>query len=259
MALRALVKLNPLRSLLTSLGIVIGVAAVISMVTLGRATTDKVTNDIRQLGSNMLMVMPGTARRGRSRSAPEPTHDDVKAIREQVPAIAKVAPSSSKGSLIVYGNRNWSTSVSGITSEYLDIKNLTIKKGRTFSTTETNGASVCIVGATVRKELFGHQDPLGAVIRVGKMSCTVIGELVAKGQSGPGADQDDVILMPLVCRHLQGSTDIAMITVSVQQGRSIWAKSQIEGPARATSSNARQETTSRFKICARSLTRSRVY
>jgi putative ABC transport system permease protein len=234
MALRALVR-NPMRSLLTSLGIVIGVAAVISMVTLGQATTDKVTNDIRSLGSNMLMVMPGSARKGPQSagvSAPSFTTDDVKAIREQVPAIDKVAPSASRSALIVYGNRNWSTMVTGVTSEYIEVKSLSIKRGRAFTSSEIAGASACIVGATVRKELFGHQDPIGASIRLGKTGCTVVGELASKGQSSMGSDQDDLILMPLVPfqRHVQGSTDVALITVSVQQGRSIsGAKSQIEG------------------------------
>lgn len=234
MAFRELLR-NPMRTTLTSLGIVIGVAAVIAMVTIGKGATAKVTDDIKQLGSNLLIVAPGSMRRGPQSAgvtAPSFTQLDVKAIREQVPSLDRVAPSSSRSVLIVFGNRNWSSMVSGVTTDYFSVRGLNVTRGREFNTAEQAGSSsVCVIGATVKKELFGHQDSLGATMRLGKTSCTVIGELESKGQSGMGADQDDIVLMPLVVfqRHVQGSTDIASIQLTVQEGRSIsGAKSQVE-------------------------------
>ncbi|MFO0755389.1 MAG: ABC transporter permease [Byssovorax sp.] len=232
MALRE-IRRNIMRSSLTTLGIVIGVAAVIAMVTLGQGATDKVTGDIAKLGNNMLIVMPGSERRGPTAATAQAlTADDAKAIARDVPTAARVAPASSRAALVVYGNKNWNTIATGSNNDYIAVRGFEVAAGRAFSDMELlGGTPACLLGATVRKELFGAQDPLGASIRVGAMACTVIGVLGEKGQSTFGADQDDLLVMPLAVlqRRITGNTDVSAIFVSaVEEQKTSKAKEQIE-------------------------------
>jgi putative ABC transport system permease protein len=218
------IRRNVMRSSLTILGIVIGVAAVITMVTLGSGATAQVTSDISKLGSNMLQVRPGQGFRGPggARISADPFEiKDAEAIEQNISGLSAVAPSSNKGSQAIFGNQNWSTSVNGTTNAFLAVRNWSLGTGRMFTHGELqSGKAVCILGATVRKELFGDQDPLGATIRLEKISFKVIGVLAAKGQSGFGMDQDDIVIIPLRTfqRRMAGSTDVETIYVSAMDG-----------------------------------------
>ncbi|MBN9164158.1 MAG: multidrug ABC transporter substrate-binding protein [Myxococcales bacterium 68-20] len=224
MALREL-RRNVMRSALTTLGIVIGVASVIAMVTLGRSATARVTQDIASLGQNMLMVFPGSDRRGPVSVAATPFRmDDVRAIEKEVGDLATVAPTSSKSELIVYGNANHTTAVYGATNTFFVVRSLKIQRGRDFSDAELAGGNpACVLGETVRKELFGMQEALDSSIRVGAVACRVVGILEAKGQNTFGQDQDDFIVMPLTTlqRRLAGNSDIGMMYVSVAEEKAI--------------------------------------
>jgi putative ABC transport system permease protein len=228
------IRRNVMRSFLTILGIVIGVAAVIVMVTIGGGATVQVTEQISSMGSNLLMVRVGQRMRGGGQSGAEPPFDvgDAEAILRDIPAVAGVAPSASQRLTVVYGNSNWSTTVTGTTNEFFTVRNWEIESGRRFLETELrSGKAVCLLGATVRRELFGTRDPLEDQIRLGNFSCQVIGVLEAKGQSTFGTDQDDLVIVPLRTfqRRLSGKRDIGLIQVSVAQGRSTdKAKADIE-------------------------------
>jgi putative ABC transport system permease protein len=231
MALRE-IRRNTLRSVLTMLGIVIGVAAVIALVTLGRGASAKVTNEVSSMGVNMLTIMPGAQRRGPSNVTAAPlTLEDVKALAREVNVLSAVAPTSSRGVLSVYANRSWNTSVMGTTNEYFSVRNTQIDLGRIFADVEVSGGQpVCVIGATVRRELFGADSPLGASIRLGKVTCLVIGLTRAKGQSTFGMDMDDYILMPLAAfqRRIAGNRDVGAIAVSVvDESQTNRAKQQI--------------------------------
>ncbi len=231
MALRE-IRRNVMRSVLTTLGIVIGVGAVIMLVTLGQGATDKVTADISKMGVNMLTVVPGAERRGGTSVGAAPlTMDDARAIRREIAGVTAVAPSSGRGLLVVYANKNWSTTVTGVTNEYFAVRDLKLETGRAFSDVELQGGMpACILGSTVLKELFGRQDPLGAAVRVGKVSCRVIGTTVSKGQNTFGMDQDDFVLMPLVAfqRRIAGNSDIGAISLSAaSEGAIAKAKEQL--------------------------------
>jgi putative ABC transport system permease protein len=233
MALRAL-RRNVLRSALTMLGIVIGVASVIAMVTLGQSATASVRNNIASLGTNMLIAVPGADRRGPvSTSAINFKADDIRALRQELTDIGGMAPTSSKGVLVVYGSANYSTTVQGSTNEFFRVRNYRIAKGRDFSDTEISGAAtVCVLGETVKRQVFGSQDPLGAVMRVGKVACMVIGVLESKGQSSFGPDQDDLLVMPLaaVQRRLIGDTDIHAVYLTVADESALnRTKLQVQG------------------------------
>jgi putative ABC transport system permease protein len=223
MSLREL-RRNKLRSFLTILGIVIGVAAVIVMVTIGGGATVQVTQQIQSLGSNLLQVRPGQRGPGPggARTASDMFKlDDAKAITEQISGLAAVAPVASRSSQVIYGNANWSTIITGSTNAYLQVRSWSLNIGRQFTENEERaGKLVCVIGATVRKQLFGGQDPLDATIRLGKLSCQVIGVLDSKGQSSFGMDQDDFVLIPLRAfqRRIAGNTDVNAIYVSAQDG-----------------------------------------
>jgi len=223
LALREL-RRNVMRSFLTMLGIIIGVASVIILVTLGGGATKQVTEQISSLGSNLMMVAPGK-RMGPgqgSNSAPFKMAD-VEAIASEITALRAVAPVSSSGVTAVYGNENWSSSVTGTTTSFFDVVNRKIKEGRIFTESEVrSGVAVCIIGETIRTQLFGGQDPIGSKIRLGKFSCEVIGLLEAKGQSTMGQDQDDTIIIPLRTfqRRISGNEDVSLIQVSVKDGAS---------------------------------------
>ena len=218
------IRRNVMRSFLTMLGIVIGVAAVITMVTIGGGAAVQVTEQIASLGSNLLMVTPGQRLGPGLRSSAAPFHlDDVRSIAREISSVVAVAPSSSKPATAVFGNENWSTRVTGIDNQYLTVGNWSLQGGREFSDSELRaGKAVCILGASVRQELFGGQDALGSKIRLGKLSCQVVAVLEAKGQSTMGTDQDDLVLLPLRTfqRRIAGKQDIGLIQVSVQEGAS---------------------------------------
>jgi len=218
------IKRNVMRSVLTILGIVIGVGAVITMVTIGGGATAQVKEQIASMGSNLLMVTPGKRLGpGQSSSAPLFKMSDGEAIAREVSSIAAVAPVSSQSIKAIFGNQNWSTQVTGSDNQYFKVTNRSIRTGRLFSDSELrSGAAVCIIGETVRKKLFGGQEALGANIRLERLSCQVIGVLEAKGQSTMGMDQDDIVVIPLRTyqRRISGNQDVAMLQVSVQQGAS---------------------------------------
>jgi len=214
------IRRNALRSFLTVLGIVIGVAAVITMVTVGGGATAKVSADISKLGSNILYVLPGQHRGpgGPSSTARPFDASDVAAVSDQIGSLKAVAPTVTQQVNVVYGNESHLTSVIGTTDAYLDARLWSLGEGRVFNDAELKGGkAVCLIGTTVRRELFGGQQAVGALLRAGKVSCRVIGVLASKGQSGMGADQDDTVLMPLrtVQRRLAGKQDINTILVSV--------------------------------------------
>ena len=216
------IRRNIMRSFLTILGIVIGVAAVIIMVTIGGGATVQVTEQISSLGSNLLMVSPGQRLGMGQRSAAAAFEmDDVQAIAREINSIAAVAPSSYQGATVVFGNENWSTNITGTTNQYFKVGNWTFNSGRSFTESEQRaGKAVCILGQSVRKELFGGQDPLGQKIRLAKFSCQVIGLLDAKGQSTMGTDQDDLVILPLRTfqRRIAGNQDIRLLKISVKEG-----------------------------------------
>jgi len=230
LALRA-IRRNLMRSFLTILGIVIGVAAVITMVTLGNGATKSVSDQISSMGSNMLMVIPGQRFGPGSEGAPSFKIADVEAVRNQITAAERVAPIVSKTVTTVYQANNWSTVVYGSTNDYFKAGNWELAAGRTFSEAEERaGKAVCVIGESVRDKLFGRQNPVGSEIRIKQFSCQVVGLLKSKGQSAMGSDQDDAVVMPLrtVQRRLTGSQDVNRISISVKDGASIdAAKNQI--------------------------------
>jgi putative ABC transport system permease protein len=218
------IRRNAMRSLLTILGVVIGVAAVITMVTIGGGATVQVTEQIASLGTNLLIITPGQRMgMGQRAAAPPFEMDDVEAIGREIGAVAAIAPVSSRPVTAVFGNANWSTTVMGTDNRYLSVGNWAIEIGREFTDSELRaGGAVCILGATVRRELFGNQDALGNKIRLGKLSCQVIGSLQSKGQSTIGRDRDDAVLIPLRTfqRRLAGNQDVGLVQVSIQRGAS---------------------------------------
>ena len=223
LSLRAITR-NVLRSFLTILGVVIGVAAVITMVTLGKGATRSVSDQISSMGSNLLMLRPGQRFGPGADVAPNFKLADVEAIRTQITSIDAVAPVASLSVTAVYQARNWSTIVNGSTNDYFRAGNWEIVSGREFSETEErSGRAVCVIGETVRSNLFGTQNPVGSDIRIKQFSCEVVGLLKAKGQSAMGSDQDDTVVMPLrtVQRRLTGTQDVSRLTVAVREGASI--------------------------------------
>ena len=223
LSLRAITR-NVLRSFLTILGVVIGVAAVITMVTLGKGATRSVSDQISSMGSNLLMLRPGQRFGPAADAAPNFKLADVEAIRTQITSIDAVAPVASLSVTAVYQARNWSTIVTGSTNDHFRAGNWEIVSGREFSETEErSGRAVCVIGETVRSNLFGTQNPVGSDIRIKQFSCEVVGLLKAKGQSAMGSDQDDTVVMPLrtVQRRLTGTQDVSRLTVAVREGASI--------------------------------------
>jgi putative ABC transport system permease protein len=199
-ALRALA-VNKLRSALTMLGIVIGVGAVIVMIAVGAGAQKRVEEQIRALGSNLLLVMSGATTAGGVRmgfgSNFTLSEDDALAINREIPD-ALAAPALRGSAQVIWGNANWSTQIYGVTPEYLDARQWPLASGRVFEPAEMAGAGkVCLIGATVARQLFGTADPLDQVIRVKRVPFTVIGVLDTKGQSLLGTDQDDLVLMPI--------------------------------------------------------------
>jgi len=221
LALRS-IRRNAMRSFLTVLGIVIGVGAVIAMVTIGNGTTAKVKDEMARLGSNMLFVSPGQWGPGRASSdAKALSVRDVEAMRQDLRGIKAVAPIAQKSQTVVRGAESRVTTVTGTDNDYLVTQDWALQTGRTFFESELRGGrAACIIGTTVRDKLFGLEEPVGHAIRLGNVSCEVIGVLQPKGQSSFGTDQDDTVLMPLRAFHrrLAGNTEIRRIMVSAADG-----------------------------------------
>jgi len=252
---------NMLRSFLTVLGVVIGVAAVIAMVTVGNGTTAKVQAELSRLGTNTLFVRPGQWGPGRASSEAKRFNDkDVLAIREQVTGLRAVAPVNRGTATVIAGGANHSSSVIGTNNDYLIAQDWDLSLGRPFLANEDRGSqAACIIGETLRKELFGAGNPIGQNIRVSNVACPVVGVLAAKGQSGMGDDQDDTVIMPLKLhqRRIGGTTTISSIILSAQGGV---ATSKIQSTSKAccasgAGSPSAATTTSRSTTCRRSLPR----
>ncbi|HEX2164769.1 MAG TPA: ABC transporter permease [Thermoanaerobaculia bacterium] len=227
------IRRNTLRSLLTMLGVIIGVGAVVVLVTLGEGASAKVEADIAKLGDNLLIVSPGASRRGPASGAARPfERADAAAIEREIAGLAGVAPAAQSRGLVVAGNRNWNASLVGTTPAYLDVRGYEVALGRAFTPAEAAaGRPVVLLGETVRQELFGGRDPVGEQVRVGRVPAEVVGVLASKGEAAFGGDQDDLVLMPLAAfqRRVAGSTDVGQIYVSAAEGRpTILVKSQIE-------------------------------
>jgi putative ABC transport system permease protein len=227
------IRRNVLRSFLTVLGIVIGVAAVITMVTIGGGATVQVTAEIESLGSNLLIIRPGQSLGPGMRETAAPFDlKDANAIANQIRSVRAVAPQSSSAATAVFGSKNWSTVITGITDGFFEVRGWPVARGRAFVSAEYRaGSAVCVIGNTVRSELLGRAAPIGQRLRLDKLSCEVVGLLEAKGQSAMGLDQDDIVLVPLRTfqRRISGTTDIATILVSVREGLSTdKAKREIE-------------------------------
>ena len=218
------IKRNVMRSFLTILGIVIGVGAVITMVTIGGGATQQVKQQIANMGSNLLMVSPGKRLGPGQSSGNVPFKQaDAEAIAKYISSVRAVAPVSSQSIKAIFGNQNWSTQVTGSDNQYFTVTNRSIRAGRPFTESELHaGAAVCIVGETVRKKLFGGQEAIGEKIRLQKLSCEIIGILDGKGQNTMGMDQDDIVVIPLSAyqRRIAGNQDVALIQISIQQGAS---------------------------------------
>ncbi|TDP71094.1 ABC transporter permease [Roseateles toxinivorans] len=214
------IRRNLLRSFLTILGIVIGVSAVITMVTLGKGATQSVQDQIAGLGSNLLMVRPGQRQGpGGGGGAPSFKETDIDAIATQIGGVRAVAPEVRTGVTVVANGRNWASSVTGSSNAYFDTSNWKLASGRIFSEAELRaGAAVCLIGETPRRELFGSLPSLGAQLRVKQFSCEIIGVLASKGQGAMGNDQDDMVLVPLhtLQRRVTGNQRISTLLVSMQ-------------------------------------------
>ncbi len=222
LALRS-IRRNLLRSFLTILGIVIGVAAVITMVTLGNGATLAVQNQISSLGTNLLQVRPGQ-RLGLgsgTASAPAFKESDADAIASQIGGVAAVAPEARTSTTVVANGRNWTSNIVGSSNAWLDVGNWQVGEGRVFSADELRaGSAVCLIGATVRRQLYGSSNPIGSQLRVKQMSCEVVGLLASKGQGAFGNDQDDMVLLPIqtLQRRVTGNTRVNTLLVSMSDG-----------------------------------------
>jgi putative ABC transport system permease protein len=221
------VRRNVLRSILTLLGVVIGVGAVIAMVTIGNGTTQKVTEDLSKLGSNMLVARPGRETFGPGGGSGDVrsfTERNVATLRSELSDVRAIAPASVRAAKVVYGAENYDTSVTGTESDFFVAQDWTFESGRPFSDGDIRSASsVCVIGQTVKTVLFGQTDPLGLRLRLGNLSCEVIGVLKGKGQSAFGTDQDNTVVMPLRTfqRRISGSQRIPTIYIAVASADSI--------------------------------------
>jgi putative ABC transport system permease protein len=211
-AFRAIVQ-NAMRSALTALGIIIGVAAVICVVAIGEGAAARVEQAITNIGANMIWIEAGGANRGGVRTGSHGTKgltvDDMKAIQDHVPLVTNVSPQVDTRVQLVYGNQNWSSTVRGVLPAYLAVKGWDVVRGGVFTDADVErSANLCVLGQTVVDQLFGAADPIGESIRVKDQSCQVIGVLAVKGQSATGQDQDDTFLMPYtsVMKKIKGQT-----------------------------------------------------
>ncbi len=233
-AMRALSR-NKVRSMLTMLGIIIGVAAVIAVVGVGQGAQQKVQDQIASMGTNLVFVSSGTVNRGGLHLGSGATKtlidDDMKAILREAPAVASAAPGSTSSQQVVFENQNWNTRVTGTTPDYFPIRAWPVAQGSTFTSDDvTHAADVAVLGDTVRQNLFGNSDPVGQTIRIGTLPFQVVGVLAPKGQSGLGQDQDDAVFIPITTlqKKISGQDWLQFIMVSaVSQPASYAAQSQI--------------------------------
>jgi putative ABC transport system permease protein len=217
---------NKLRSVLTLLGIVIGVAAVIAMVTLGSGASSKVRENLAKLGSNMLIARPGQSTFGPGGASDSRAFEerDVAALKSNLAGIRGVAPTAQKQVKAVFGALNYDTSVTGTNADWFTVQDWVIADGRPFNEGEIrSGTSVCVIGDTIVRELFAGQDPVDERLRLGNFSCEVIGRMAPKGQSAFGSDQDSIIVLPLRTYHrrIAGNTRISTISISVTDASDI--------------------------------------
>jgi putative ABC transport system permease protein len=229
---------NLLRSILTMLGIIIGVAAVITMLAVGTGAQKRVEEQIKGLGSNIMLVLPGAVSQGGVRLGAQTgqtlTEEDARAIALDVPEVQAAAPSLRTGVQVVAGNTNWSTSAFGTWGDYFEVRDWPLAEGRGFEAADISGSGkVAIIGQTVAEQLFGGADPIDQAIRVKKVPLTVIGVLARKGQNSVGQDQDDVVIVPLSTfrNRIQGMSGgrlkrVGSITVKVREGLSMQAAEQ---------------------------------
>ncbi|MDN5049891.1 ABC transporter permease [Aliarcobacter butzleri] len=221
------IRRNILRSILTILGIVIGVASVIAMVMIGDGTTASVKESITKLGTNMLTLRVGQERRGppREDNSSKPfQNEDITAIKNEIQNIKGVAAENSTKMNIVYGNKSNNSSVIGTNNDYFVIKDWALKDGRIFDDSElSSGKSSCIIGTTIVTQLFGDENPIGASIRLKNMTCNVIGVLASKGAAAFGNDQDEIVIVPLKMyqRKIKGDKDVSSIIISITEERYI--------------------------------------
>ncbi|XOQ25879.1 MAG: Macrolide export ATP-binding/permease protein MacB [Mitsuokella multacida] len=213
---------NKMRSLLTMLGIIIGVGAVIALVSVGMGVRSNVTSSIASLGSNMLIISPGASNKGGVRGAAGSRqtlkYDDAKAIKSKVKDIDYVSPTVQTSYQIVYGNQNWNTTVEGVTPEFMSIRSLSVSNGSFISTNDLDKRNrVAVIGTTVAENLFDEKNPVGQNIRINNQPYKVIGLLTSKGQSSMGQDQDDMIYVPLTTamERMLGITYVQSINVQV--------------------------------------------
>ncbi len=233
-ALRALAR-NKMRSILTMLGIIIGVGAVIATVGVGQGAQQQVQANIASMGTNLVFVSAGSVNRGGIRlgggATKTLTYDDMKAILQESPAVASAAPGSSASAQVVFDNNNWYTRVNGTEPQFFDIRSWPMASGASFTEDDVRtAADVAVLGETVRQNLFGSADPVGQTVRIGNLPFQVVGTLTAKGQSGMGADQDDAIYVPITTlqKKITGQPWLQNIMVSaVSQQASYAAQDQI--------------------------------
>ena len=221
LAWRALLR-NPMRAALTMLGVIIGVAAVVATLAIGQGARASVQAQIASLGSNVIMVMPGSAAAGGVRvgqgTGSTLTVDDVDAIKRECPSVKSAAWSVRSSGQVVYANQNWATSITGTTADYFDIRDWNVADGAAFTDSDVrNGAKVCVIGATVADNLFQGERAVGETIRIKNLPFTVVGVLERKGGNAMGQDQDDLIIMPgttVQRKFLGGSSSIGFVMVS---------------------------------------------
>src|ERR1700688_1592750 len=220
LALRAMAR-NKMRSALTMLGIIIGVGAVIAVVSIGQGANYKVQQGIAAMGTNAVFIAAGSNRAGGVRQGygggKTLTNDEMNAILREIPIIKQAAPSLGNHQQVVYGNQNWNTQVTGTTPNYFDIRSWPVQSGSVFSDDEVDiAANVCVIGTTVEKVLFLDEDPIGKTMRIGNLPFRVDGVLASKGQSAVGQDQDDVMFAPYttVERQIQRITWLQTINAS---------------------------------------------
>ena len=239
-AFRAL-RVNKLRSMLTMLGIIIGVGAVIAMVSIGSGAADRIKQQIASIGSNVIIIQGGSQNQGNAKtgnnSQQSLTEDDATAIATELQSVMYASPQQDGRQQVVFGNSNWQTQINGVFPDFLAIRDLKIESGETFNLEHVRSAAkVCLLGKTVVDNLFNGEDPIGQTIRIRKIPFTVIGTLSPKGQSAQGQDQDDLIIMPIstakkkvVGGRQNNAGTVGRIMVQAREGRTQAALQEIQG------------------------------
>jgi len=238
-AFRAL-RVNKLRSVLTMLGIIIGVGAVIAMVSIGNGATDRIHQQIASIGSNIIIVQGGSQNTGGVRTgngnSQTLTEDDARAMPKECPAVTYAAPLQNNRQTVVFGSSNWGTQIQGTTPDFLPLRDIQLESGETFTVQDVDtAAKVALLGKTVTTNLFNGDDPIGQIIRIRKVPFKVVGTLVPKGQSASGTDQDDVIIIPIstLKKKVQGARQnniyqVGQVYVQAQDGQTVAAVDQIK-------------------------------